>query len=70
MAEYVLKMVKSTMGGSEEVYTLTKEGVQTKQQKTLPNLDMDKFWADMDPTLQAIVAVCIQLFYREIEILE
>jgi hypothetical protein len=55
---YVLKMVRGTMGGSEEAYTLTQDGKQTVKGKPFPDLDMDKFWKEMGPTIDSVVAVC------------
>eukprot|EP00026_Physarum_polycephalum_P015527 Phypoly_transcript_16233.p1 GENE.Phypoly_transcript_16233~~Phypoly_transcript_16233.p1 ORF type:complete len:125 (+),score=21.52 Phypoly_transcript_16233:396-770(+) len=53
---YILRMEMSTMGGNEEMYTLTADGKQTKQGKPLPDLDMGKFWQDMGSTIDSIVS--------------
>lgn len=55
---YVLTMEKSTMGGHDTVYTLTKDGKETKN-KSEKNIDINNFWASMGPTLDAIVGLLI-----------
>jgi hypothetical protein len=55
---FVLTMVKSTKVGNEDMYTLTQDGKQTVKGKPFPDLDMDKFWQEMGPTIDSVVAVC------------
>eukprot|EP00026_Physarum_polycephalum_P020526 Phypoly_transcript_23160.p1 GENE.Phypoly_transcript_23160~~Phypoly_transcript_23160.p1 ORF type:complete len:140 (+),score=10.67 Phypoly_transcript_23160:52-420(+) len=52
---YVLKMYKNTKVGDIDLYSLTEDGTQTKNGQAIPNLDMDKFWQEMGPTISSII---------------
>eukprot|EP00026_Physarum_polycephalum_P008621 Phypoly_transcript_08713.p2 GENE.Phypoly_transcript_08713~~Phypoly_transcript_08713.p2 ORF type:complete len:117 (-),score=19.70 Phypoly_transcript_08713:328-678(-) len=42
------------MGGDTD-YTLSTSGTQKMDRKSLPKLDMDKFWQEMGPTISSII---------------
>eukprot|EP00026_Physarum_polycephalum_P012859 Phypoly_transcript_13200.p1 GENE.Phypoly_transcript_13200~~Phypoly_transcript_13200.p1 ORF type:complete len:141 (+),score=16.75 Phypoly_transcript_13200:56-478(+) len=51
---YVLKVHINAMGGDTD-YTLSTSGTQKMDRKSLPKLDMDKFWQEMGPTISSII---------------